>query len=350
MSRPTIPPESATFFTRRAWLAGAMAGLGTTAIASSRLVEFPQQVDDRPRAVIWLMLVGGPSAQETFNPKPEARSSRRGPFEAISTALPGIRIVEHLPEIARRLDRMTLVRTLYHDGAPVHETGFQRLHAGRALAVESDHDHPGLRLERDDSNGYHDRRLQLAALIGPSITKTGLTLPRGLLEGSLDRLEVRTRLPLDDPDRLADRALAAIAQGRRFIQVNTAGSVFDPSSWDAHGHRPFSTFDEYRDRLLPRLDRSVAALVDRLDRDEVEANTLLIVSGEMGRHPRINRQGGRDHWQHAWSGLLYGGSVTRGLVIGQTDDDGAYPIEQPFPAEWLYQLAVSHLGLSRDGM
>src|SRR6185369_11915126 len=68
----------------------------------------------RERAVILLWLWGGPSHLDTFDPKPEAPSEYRGPFKAIPTRADGIQVTELFPELARRADRWSLVRSLYH--------------------------------------------------------------------------------------------------------------------------------------------------------------------------------------------------------------------------------------------
>src|SRR5436305_565984 len=95
--------------TRRDFLkAGGLAALGLG--QSGRIVDAAENPAEG--AVILLMMVGGPSQIETFDPKPDAPGGVRGPFRSIETAVPGIRVVEHLPEIARRMGRLTLVRSL----------------------------------------------------------------------------------------------------------------------------------------------------------------------------------------------------------------------------------------------
>ncbi len=98
---------------------------------------------DRMGAVILLMMVGGLLSLETFDPKPERRPGR-GPrsIPAIETAIPGVRVVEHLPSIARRMGRLTR-SAHHHDAAPIHETGLQLLGTGHPCRVGSDHPHFG---------------------------------------------------------------------------------------------------------------------------------------------------------------------------------------------------------------
>lgn len=96
-------------FTRRDLLrAGSLAALGLLAPAAT---ASPAR---RAKAVILIDLFGGPSHIDTFDPKPDAPPEIRGEFGTIPTVLPGVRVTEHLPELAKRLDRTTLIRTVSH--------------------------------------------------------------------------------------------------------------------------------------------------------------------------------------------------------------------------------------------
>src|ERR1700681_70016 len=108
-----------TTLSRRAFL-GASAGLSLCAAQSG---EARATAIGRAKSCILLFLVGGPSQLETWDPKPDAPAEVRGPFRSIATRVPGVRICEHLPRLARRLDRLTLIHSLSHDSAPIHETG-----------------------------------------------------------------------------------------------------------------------------------------------------------------------------------------------------------------------------------
>src|SRR6516165_8705336 len=101
--------------TRRHFLrAGAAGALGLTLGESlARAGEVPAQAP--ARAVILLWLWGGPSHLDTFDMKPDAPVEYRGPFEPIATAVPGIRICELLPGLARRADRFALLKALHHE-------------------------------------------------------------------------------------------------------------------------------------------------------------------------------------------------------------------------------------------
>jgi hypothetical protein len=117
---------------RREFLLAGGVGLGAMGISMAELSAREPARGRSDRAVILLMLVGGPSQLETWDPKPEAPPEVRGPFGSIATRVPGVRISEHLPRLAARMDRVTLVRSVHHDEAPIHETGHQLLQGGSA--------------------------------------------------------------------------------------------------------------------------------------------------------------------------------------------------------------------------
>ena len=83
------------------------------------------------RSVILLLMSGGASQLETFDPKPEAAAGVRGPLKAISTSLPGVAFSEGLPRLAERAHRVSVVRSMNHSATPIHETGLQLLQTGR---------------------------------------------------------------------------------------------------------------------------------------------------------------------------------------------------------------------------
>jgi hypothetical protein len=93
-------------------------------------------------------------------------------------------------------------------------------------------------------------------------------------------------------------------------------------AWDTHK----DNFRKLKNQLLPPLDRGVSALLDDLRERGLTERTLLIVMGEFGRTPRINKDAGRDHWEHCYSLLLTGGGIRPGMVLGQSDRIGAYPV------------------------
>jgi len=151
---------------------------------------------DRPdsdRSVILLMLVGGPSQLETFDPKADAPEEIRGPFQSIATKVPGVRISEHLPRLASRMDRFALIRSMHHDEAPIHETGQQLLQTGRLCRPGEDHPNLGSVAARLLGPGNN---LPASMIVPDRITDTGVKVPHGQTSGWLGEAY--------EPFRLAD--------------------------------------------------------------------------------------------------------------------------------------------------
>ena len=96
-------------------------------------------------------------------------------------------------------------------------------------------------------------------------------------------------------------------------------------AWDTHKNN----FSLLKSKLLPPFDRAASALLDDLGQRGLMRRTLLVVMGEFGRTPRINKAAGRDHWEHCYSVMLAGGGVKPGRVLGVSDKRGAYPVRGP---------------------
>src|SRR5687768_12114568 len=104
---------------RRAFLrVGSLAagGLALSDVLRARAGTAPR----RKTSVILLFLSGGPSQHDTFDPKPDAPAEVRGPFASIPTRLPGVRVTELFPQVARMMDRLTLLRSVHHNDGSHH--------------------------------------------------------------------------------------------------------------------------------------------------------------------------------------------------------------------------------------
>ena len=110
--------------------------------------------------------------------------------------------------------------------------------------------------------------------------------------------------------------------------------------WDTHSAN-FSNLD----KMLPPLDRAIASLLDDLSNRGMLDNTLVMVIGEFGRTPKINKNTGRDHWGDCFSALVAGGGIKSGQVIGRSDSIGGYPIERPLHAQDLFATMYHALGI-----
>ena len=100
-----------------------------------------------------------------------------------------------------------------------------------------------------------------------------------------------------------------------------------------------------KDRLLPVFDRAVSALLTDLETRGMLDETLVVIMGEMGRTPKVNGKAGRDHWPQCGFALLAGGGIRRGMVLGKTDKQAAYPIDRPVSAGDLVATIYRQIGV-----
>ncbi|MFT4639115.1 MAG: hypothetical protein ACI8T1_002439 [Verrucomicrobiales bacterium] len=106
---------------------------------------------------------------------------------------------------------------------------------------------------------------------------------------------------------------------RRLVEVGVPFVTVYHGGWDHHT----VIFDSLK-KKMPAVDQGLATLISDLDDRGLSDNTLVIMLGEFGRTPKINKDGGRDHWPHAMSVLMAGAGIPGGQVIGATDRNGAY--------------------------
>jgi len=132
-------------------------------------------------------------------------------------------------------------------------------------------------------------------------------------------------------------AFRLVEAGVNLVQVNLGKN----SSWDT----PRRNFINLKENLFPYFDRSVSALLDDLADSGLLQETLVIVTGEFGRTPRINRDAGRDHWGPVMSVLLAGGGTHGGRVLGASDRLGAHPVADRQTPENLAATLYAALGI-----
>jgi hypothetical protein len=133
-----------------------------------------------------------------------------------------------------------------------------------------------------------------------------------------------------------------VESGVTFVAVHTEAK--GNGHWDTHENN----FNMLRQWLLPFLDRAVSALLtDLADRGLLDT-TLVVVTGDMGRTPRINPKAGRDHWPQCGFCLFAGGGTKAGLVYGSTDRTAAFPKEHPVSAGDLVATIYHLLGVDPE--
>ncbi len=113
--------------------------------------------------------------------------------------------------------------------------------------------------------------------------------------------------------------------------------------WDMHADQNNAGVEEGMQYMGPPLDYALSALVEDLYARGLQDQILVVVTGEMGRTPKINDRGGRDHWGELAPLLLVGGSLPQGAVVGQSSHDGARPASDPRNLEHLMGTIFHHL-------
>lgn len=129
-----------------------------------------------------------------------------------------------------------------------------------------------------------------------------------------------------------------VEAGVRFVTVHWDAP--NGYCWDSHING-----NDVRDYLLPGFDQATSALLEDLDQRGLLDETLVVAVGEMGRTPRVNRTGGRDHWSTLFPALLAGGGIRGGTLYGSSDADGAYPATTPTRPEALAATIYTALGI-----
>ena len=136
-----------------------------------------------------------------------------------------------------------------------------------------------------------------------------------------------------------------VEAGVPIVQANL-GAV---QTWDSHS----DIFRRLKDDLLPPTDRAISALLDDLQVRGMLDETLVVITGEFGRSPRLtknNGQGvaGRDHWAQVFTSVFAGGGVRGGQTIGQSDKFGGYPASASYTPNDLAATVYDALGVSLD--
>jgi uncharacterized protein (DUF1501 family) len=146
-----------------------------------------------------------------------------------------------------------------------------------------------------------------------------------------------------DPKKMADggpRMMEHFLMARRLVQAGSRCVTLAFSRWDWHG----GNFNRGR-QDMPMLDQGVAALIDDLHRLGLEKDVSVVVWGEFGRTPKINKDAGRDHWPQVSCAMLAGGGMRTGQVIGSTNRLGEHAQDRPVHFQDVFATLYHNLGI-----
>ncbi|MSQ96289.1 MAG: DUF1501 domain-containing protein [Gemmataceae bacterium] len=364
------------------------------------------------KSCIFIFLEGGPSQFETFDPKPSAPMDIRGPYGNCATNVPGTQICELLPMMADRMDRCALIRSLTgftggHTARPALTGSFNSLTTYGAVVTRLKgaigdmppyvhlggkiFNTPGIGggilgsacdpIEIRDPFGrqvnlqqfslsadvtpqrFHQRRELLNAVdqarakanTGAAIERMDtfhqraaniLTSPivRNAFDLSQERETLRERYGASHFGQSLLMARRLVEAGTRFVQLKW----YDwDGPWDIHGFNS-TGIERMEEELMPRFDQGLSTLLDDLRDRGLLASTLVVVVGEMGRTPRINHWGGRDHWGNLLFALLAGGGIPGGTVVGSSDAHGAAPATFPVQPDEFAATIYRTLGIDTN--
>lgn len=151
-----------------------------------------------------------------------------------------------------------------------------------------------------------------------------------------------------EPQKLRDvygntQAGQRMILARRLVEAGVRFVSLTAGSWDHH-----ADIKKGIENGLPPVDQAVAALINDLDQRGLLDSTMVIVTSEFGRTPKINKDAGRDHWPRVFSTMLAGGGVKKGLVYGQSDALGGEPEDNKVSVEDFAKTIYHQLGINAD--
>lgn len=364
-------------------IVGAVGGLGLT-LGDAFALRAPARA--RADGVIHIFLPGGIAAQESFDPKRFAPEEYRGPLRAIPTNLDGVFFGELFANTANVADKLTIVRAMSHSEA-AHERGTHNLFTGYrpspALQYPSlgsvvghelggQNDLPPYVCVPTQPNTYAGSGY-LSTAYGPfslgadpaerTFRVRDLALPRDVDDARFERRRdmldavddhfrgLENADALDAMDAFYERAYALISskEAREAFNINAEkGRLRDAYGRNPAGQRMLMArrlieagvrfvsltaggWDHHDDinggvrREIPPLDQAFAALIGDLESRGMLDRTLVMLTTEFGRTPKINGTGGRDHYPKVFSIVLAGGGIRRGHVYGESDATSTEP-------------------------
>ena len=360
------------------------------------------------KSIINIFLSGGPTHMDTFDLKPNAPAEYRGEFRPIPTNVPGFDICDQMPILASMGDKITAIRSISdmnNEHSNVQsDTGWsirsldslggrpsvgavmskmfgasQETSTGTAPTFVdlTNSTKPGFLGQvhagyRPDGTG----RANLA--LNRSVSRSRLSDRQDLLSGfdnlrrDIDGSGMMTAL-----DSFTERAVGIITSGeiakaldtkqedprrydryginqrrdaerfllaRRLVTAGVRCVSFSWGGWDTHSNN----FKTQRSQL-PALDKAMSALIEDLDAEGRLDDTIIMMSGEFGRTPRVNVNAGRDHWPQAAFFFLAGGGMRHGQFIGSTNSKGERPLDRPIHLQQVFSTVYKQLGIDIEG-
>lgn len=360
------------------------------------------------QSIIHIYLPGGIAQHESWDPKPFAAPEYRGPFNPVK-GVTGEYVGAKFERIAKILDKISIIRSVTH-GEAAHERGTHNMFTGYrpspAIKFPSfgsiiSHEQgsrnnlpPYIAIPSvfapDQGSGYlssaygpfalgsdpADRNFSVRDLASPkdidnrrferrrsllaSVDEHFRTTEKSDAIGAMDSFysaaynlissqQAREAFNLEaEPAKLRDEygrnaAGQRFLLARRLVEAGTRMVSVNYGSWDHHSNLK-SSFESQ----APQFDMAFSRLIRDLDERGLLDTTLVLVSSEFGRTPKINSTNGRDHYPRVFSVAMAGGGVKRGFIYGKSDALGGEPDENPVGPEDLARTMYRLLGINSE--
>ena len=365
-------------------------------------------VEAKADSVIHIFLPGGMAHQESFDPKPYSPLEFRGEMGVVKTNTGDI-FSATVPKLASIADKMTVIRSMTH-GEAAHERGTHNMFTGYkpspALIYPSfgsviSHEYgprnnlppyvciPNVPNEFAGSgylsssygpfslgadpanNGFRVMDLNLSGGVDANRFARRRTALEAVNEyfktrqqsdnvGALDTFyeraynlisseKAREAFNIEaEPAALRDQygrntAGQRLLMARRLVEAGVRLVTLTYGGWDMHNQIAGGMRNQ-----MPALDQALFTLITDLEQRGLLDRTLIMVSSEFGRTPKINKDAGRDHWPKVFSVMLAGGGVKRGLAYGTSDPTASEPDMDPIGPEDLATTMYRLLGIVAD--
>ncbi len=385
---------------------GLIGGIGLSLPNFFRLQAQGIPVQAKAKAVIHIYLPGGISAQESFDPKPLAPVEVRGPFNSVKTTLDGVYFNELLSNTAQVADKLTIIRSITH-GEAAHERGTSEMFTGYKPSPAIQYPSMGSVVSQE-LGGINDLPPYVCIPIQPNPYAGSGFLSNAFGPFSLGGDPANTKFsvrdlslsPEVDHQRFQERQNILAAVDAHFssleksdaldamdafyqhayslITSQKAREAFDLKSEpdtlkDDYGRNDagmrmlmarrlveggvrfvsmvYGTWDHHVNihagiqKDMPKFDKAFAALIRDLDSRGMLDSTLVMVTTEFGRTPKINQNAGRDHWPRVFSVVMAGGGMKRGSVYGSSDASASEPDDNPLQVEDFAATIYHQLGI-----
>ena len=361
-------------------------------------------------SVIHIFLPGGMAAQETWDPKPLAPAEYRGPFGTRDTNVTGVQLGELMRHTSQVMDKITVIRSMTH-GEAAHERGTHNMFTGYRPSPAIQYPSMGSVISHElgadgvlppyvcipNQPNEHAGSGYLSNQYGPfslgadparadNFRVRDLTLPddidherfarrQAMLEAVDDHFRsLESSDALDAMDQFYSRAYEMISSseareafnlraepeevrnrygnnpaGMRLLlcrRLAEAGVRFISTTYGGWDHH--QNIREAMQLRVPELDQAYAALISDLDERGMLDRTMVMMSSEFGRTPRINANAGRDHYPRVFSVAMAGGGFNGGMVYGASDATSTAVGEDPVSHADLAMTVYNQLGINAD--